>query len=293
MAEHRSAGFVRRELAQAEFELARAAASAARAAGHEARVADGPESVRALHVRMAELHRQNEQRHRASAEVHRLLAGRPWPPVDGVSEPVVLSDVAGLLGARSALVSLCGERAGAAVAVSDSLARDAYDLEMVMAEGPAREAVRDGRPVLTAGRGLLDRWPRYGPAIAGLGVTAVIAAPLGLPAVRFGVMCALGAEQVISAATASTLAGVASALTGMLLASADGPESADADILPRLGVVASLDTLHQAIGMVSVQCGCGVDDAADLIAARAFAEGSPVADVAAGIVARRIRLSDD
>jgi hypothetical protein len=293
MAEYRSAAFARRALAQADFELARAAASADRATGHEARVAEGPESVRSLHVRMAELHRRSEQRHRASAEVHRLLASPTRLPPDGVSEPVVLSGVAGLLGASSALVTLCGQRIGAAVAVSDRLAREAYDLEMVMAEGPARDAVRAGRPVLTGGQRLLDRWPRYGPAIAGLGLTAVIAAPLGPPAVRFGVMCALGSEEAISDATPSSLAGVVSALTKMLLSSAEDQESADADILPRLGVVASLDALHQAIGMVSVQCGCGVDDAADLIAARAFAEGSPIADVAADIVASRIRLSED
>jgi hypothetical protein len=205
----------------------------------------------------------------------------------------VLSGVAGLFGASSALVALCGQGTGVAIAVSDSVAREAYDLEMVMAEGPAREAVADGWPVLTAGRRLLDRWPRYGPAVADLGVTAVIAAPLGPPAARFGALCALGAGQAITEATAGTLAGVVSALTGMLLGCAEGPESAGADILPHLGEVASLDILNQAMGMVSAQCSCGIDDARDLIAARAFAEGARVADVAAAIVAHRIRLSED
>ena len=42
--------------------------------------------------------------------------------------------------------------------------------------------------------------------------------------------------------------------------------------------------VHQAAGMVSVHCGCDVDAAEDLLAARAFAAGLPVEEIAAQVL---------
>jgi hypothetical protein len=58
-------------------------------------------------------------------------------------------------------------------------------------------------------------------------------------------------------------------------------------------VVASRAEIHQASGMVSVQLQIPVTEASVRIRAHAFAIGSPVSVVAADIVARRLRLSDD
>jgi AmiR/NasT family two-component response regulator len=48
--------------------------------------------------------------------------------------------------------------------------------------------------------------------------------------------------------------------------------------------------VHQASGMVSVQLGITVAEGLLRLRARAFAEGRPLADVAADVVTRRIRL---
>ena len=62
--------------------------------------------------------------------------------------------------------------------------------------------------------------------------------------------------------------------------------------LPLFASTDDLAVIHQAAGMVAVHCGCGVDDAADLIAARAFAEGPPVAEIARQVVRGQARLAD-
>ncbi|MBK5330503.1 MAG: ANTAR domain-containing protein, partial [Ilumatobacteraceae bacterium] len=58
-------------------------------------------------------------------------------------------------------------------------------------------------------------------------------------------------------------------------------------------IVAYRAEIHQASGMVSVQLQIPATEALVRIRARAFAIGSPVSAIAADIVARRLRLSDD
>jgi hypothetical protein len=72
------------------------------------------------------------------------------------------------------------------------------------------------------------------------------------------------------------------------------------DIAPRgelagglQAVVAYRAEIHQASGMVSIQLQIPVAEALVRMRAHAFAIGSPVGDVAADIVARRLRLIDD
>jgi hypothetical protein len=272
---------------RAEAELARAAEAARRAVRQEAIRARAPGSLRPLHARMVELYRRTEQRHRASAQVHSLFAERSADRHDrpGASDATAfLAAVADLLGTTSALITLRSERAVVAVAASDALAREAHELEVVMGEGPAYDAAQLGLPVLVGGTALCDRWPRYGPVAADLGIRAAIAAPLGPPTARFGTICALGVEPAIRDTAALTLDGISGALTSMLLADSGGGVAGDGAILPHLRAIWQ-DVVNQAIGMISVQCECSIDDAADILTARAFADERPIADVASQIVA--------
>ena len=50
--------------------------------------------------------------------------------------------------------------------------------------------------------------------------------------------------------------------------------------------------VHQASGMVSVQLGIAVAAALSVLRAHAFAEDRPLREVAADVVARRIRMTD-
>jgi hypothetical protein len=58
-------------------------------------------------------------------------------------------------------------------------------------------------------------------------------------------------------------------------------------------VVAYRAEIHQASGMVSIQLQIPVAEALVRMRAHAFAVGSPLGDIAADIVARRLRLTDD
>ena len=118
---------------------------------------------------------------------------------------------------------------------------------------------------------------------------AVAAVPLVLEAACLGALCVYGADPVIGGNVVAAAGRVGDVLThSMLLAPGDSLSSGsvlrahvDDASGPRLfDEVDYQAVVHQAAGMVSAQCGCGVDDAEDLLRARAFADGQPVERVA-------------
>jgi hypothetical protein len=278
-----------------EHELQFAADAADRAARHEERADDAPEPHRTLHLRMAAVHRHAEQRHLAAAKLHRLAASRVAglvPRVDEAVAPEILAAIASMVGSTSALAVLRGQSVVAAVGVSDDTARAAYDLEAVLAEGPALEAARTGNAVIAGGTELTEHWPRYGPAIAGLGVASVMAAPLGPAAARLGALCTLSCVPSIERDGPVTLRALGAALSYILVTRADMHDQFDLGVTSVFGTNDLQARLNQAVGMVSVQCGCGLSDAADLIAARAFASGKSLAEVADQVLSGDLKLAD-
>ena len=197
-----------------------------------------------------------------------------------------MAAVASALGTPSAAATLRGQRhASVVAAVSDATARAAHELEIVMSEGLAADAVAAGTSVAVAGPALLDRWPHYGPALAELGVRAVTAAPLGPPGARLGALCGYAAEPVLRDGIAAATDRMAVALTEMVLLDVNVPGSGlGGPVLPVFGGDGYPAIIHQAAGMVSVQCDCAVDDAEDPLAARAFATSTPVEQIAVQVV---------
>jgi hypothetical protein len=233
---------------------------------------------------MRDLHLRVQARHLLSAELHELLAGQLEGQHRGQGAgQALMTTVADRLGAASAAAALGGGRHAAVVAASDEVARAAHDLELVFAEGPATEAA-DGAFVSASGRALLDRWPRYGPAAAELGIRAVCAAPLRPADVGLGALCAYdpAAESWTAAATR-----LMSEALSELLTSVPGLPGLEPD-LSFFGSTRTFDhdaVVHQAVGILSVQCSCELDEAADLLAARAFADGRPLPEVAMRVLA--------
>lgn len=271
-------------------ELRRAGRAAAIAESCEAERRYAPESVRLVRARMAELHRQNETRHRAMAGLYQLHAVRmtAWLSADDrpTLRPAFMSAVAATLGTRSASATLRGSRRREVLAASsDGVARGANELEALLGEGPAVDAAAGRVCIRAEGTELRDRWPLYGPAVAELGVRAVVAVPLQVPAACIGALCAYNREPVILDDMAAATGRIAGVLTYAMLRNAGLAESADG--LPAMPLFDEADhqaVVHQAAGMVSVLCKCGVDDAEDMLRARAFSEGQPVEQVALGVV---------
>jgi len=184
-----------------------------------------------------------------------------------------------------AQVSLC---------VSDATVSTLAELEFTLGNGPAVDAHERGMPVVEID--LVNRppsrWVGYCDAAVDAGIRAVFAFPLRLGAVRLGALIlyrvypgaigedgyadALIAAEVITRAILTRRAGVSEEV--LMAEVTDGAEF-HAEV-------------HQASGMVSVQLGIGVGDALARLRARAFAADRPIADVAADVVARRLRFDE-
>ena len=254
-----------------------------------------PASLSQTCLRVAGLQRQVQARQLASARLQdqyadhlRAWLGRPGEPG---RQPVFIDAVAAAIGMPSAAVVLLGAQRGeAVVAASDATARAAHDLEFVLGEGPAHSAVAQGQSVQVAGTALSDRWPQYGPAVAGFGVQAVIAAPLQPPA-GLGAVCAYGSRPAVSKETAMAAGAIADALPLTLSQATLGSRAGNGiPALPLFGEADFPAVVHQAAGVVSQQCGCGIDDALALLRARAFSAGHPAEEIADRVLRGELRL---
>jgi hypothetical protein len=173
---------------------------------------------------------------------------------------------------------------------SGGLATVVEDLQYATGEGPCLDAHRTGEAVGEPALAEGSRWPTFTPAALAEGVRAVFAFPLQVGGARFGALDlyrqASGALSDDDFVDALAMAEVANGLVLDLLAGATPGELPDAVsmLVDRRAVV------HQAVGMVSVQLGVGVEDAQVALRAKAFADGRKVVEVAEAVVARRERL---
>jgi hypothetical protein len=202
---------------------------------------------------------------------------------------------------------------GGVLAATDGAAQRMEDLQFTLGEGPCMEASRSGRPVLVPDLRQVTstRWPAYTAGAAGAGVRAAFTFPLQVGALTFGVLDLYSTttgnltRRQVGEALAYADAGAT-----MLLYLQDGAvpvdgrvgddpgrEAAGSDAGHRtpLEMAAVLDrhaVVHQAAGMVSVQL--DVDLAAALLRLRghSFAVDRPILEVAADVVARRLRFDN-
>ncbi len=184
--------------------------------------------------------------------------------------------------ARRALVHATGPRAA-----------ELEELQFTLGEGPCSDAFRSGSPVLVADLAApswREWWPAFTPAGVAAGAAAMFAFPLAQGAIRVGVL------------------GLYRATPGSLSpgALADVLVCADVALLLLLNSRAGLDgggdgwagdgwsddhaRVYQATGMLSAQRGVGLEEALALLRAYAFSHDLTLDEVAAAVVARRLRL---
>jgi hypothetical protein len=279
------------------LERDRAQRAAIAAQRHDWLCASSSEPLQAHHGRMAATYRGVEQRHLAAARIQALHAVRlrRWAhgPSQGALRPAFMAAVATALGMDSAMITLVGSgQAESMVAVSDPTARAVHDLEFVLGEGPSADAVVCGEIVVATGSALRERWPQYGAAVAELGIRTVVAMPLALPTMRLGTLCALDSRPDLVGDLTKSVGQIADALIHAVLLTPETDQPSGG--VPRLPLFAEADyqaVVHQAVGMVSVQCDCSPHDALALLRARAFAVGQPIDLVARTVVAGTTRLT--
>ena len=196
-------------------------------------------------------------------------------------------------GAGIAVVTAAGHRG--VVCATDGGSAKIEELQLTLGEGPCVDAAVSGMPVLLpnlddADDVAVERWPTFMEGAASAGVRAVFAFPLRVGAISVGVIDLYRdspGELSASELPVALMAADAAALA-LLYLDADDADAFSDD----LGSRASFQLqVHQATGMVMVQAGVTIAQAFLLLRARAFADGRPLADLAAAVVARRVRFS--
>ena len=176
-------------------------------------------------------------------------------------------------------------------AVSTSLENSQFTL----GEGPGLDAATSGAPVLISDlRAAQVRWLAFAPAALGLGVCAVFAFPLRIGVISVGVLVAQrGTPGPLSAEQLTDALALADTVTIALLdrQAADGG-SADRAPTGWAAPVTYRAEVHQATGMISVQLGVTLAEALVRLRAHAWAGDRLLADVAADVVARRLRFDE-
>jgi hypothetical protein len=178
--------------------------------------------------------------------------------------------------------------------VTDGLASELEELSLTLGEGPGVDALAHG-PVLVADLMTDDcsaRWPAFARAAVRAGTRAVFAFPLRVGAIRLGVMVLyrdrpgeLASGQL---ADALLLADTACAL--LLDASQHDHQGIEGG--PPEPAGPEHPEVHQATGMIIVQLGVTAAVALSRLRAYAYAHDRRLRDVAADVVARRLRFAD-
>ncbi len=193
-----------------------------------------------------------------------------------------------------------GAEAGHLMRATNEVSEQLAELEMILGEGPCRDASTSGGPVLASDLAEMQavrRWPVFAPAACQAGAAAVFAFPLQVGAIRAGVMGLYrerpGSLSAFQLGDALVFADTAT----LLLLDAQGQGQGAGDLGPQTGQPADL-ALHraeidQATGMLTEQLGVGIADAFVRLRAYAYVNDRRLTDVARDIVARRLRLHPD
>jgi hypothetical protein len=178
---------------------------------------------------------------------------------------------------------------------SDSVASQIEELTLTLGEGPGVEAIAGG-PVLVGDLSASDplaRWPVFAPAAVQVGVRAMFALPLAVGAIRLGVLdlyrARAGGLEHDQLADVLVLADTACAL---LLDTESGAAARFEGRGPEQGGLQHAE-VHQATGMLIVQLEVSAAVALVRLRAYAYAHERRLRDVAADVVARRLRFRPD
>jgi len=200
-----------------------------------------------------------------------------------------------VLGVSGAGITVMGAGQSGPLCVSSERMAILEDLQFTMGVGPCQDAFHSGRPVHAPRLdvSIVALWPAFVDVARNAGIGAVFAYPLASNGAKIGVMTLYqDREGELSAGQHDDSLAMARVLTETVLSLQDAaPDGMLADGLE--DAVAYRAEIHQASGMVAIQLKVSVAEALVRLRAHAFASGQPVGVVAADIVARRSRLTDD
>ncbi|HEU0089341.1 MAG TPA: GAF and ANTAR domain-containing protein [Pseudonocardiaceae bacterium] len=175
---------------------------------------------------------------------------------------------------------------------TDTLSTRLAELQVTVGEGPCTDAHRAGSLVLVAD---LDspasqrRWPLFAPLAVDAGACALFALPLCVGTIQVGI---LALHQLkpgqLTAPTLTDALAFAALARRLLLDEQAGLPNTDGD--PADALALHSPQVHQATGMIAAQLDEPMQDAFSRLRARAFTSQQPLAELAADVVARRVRF---
>jgi hypothetical protein len=170
------------------------------------------------------------------------------------------------------------------------------ELQFTLGQGPGVDAARGDGPVLVVDLSDADsrrRWPMFAPAAVEHGIRGMVAVPVLVGAARLGVLDLywLRAGLLNDGEVADVLAYADAVL--VLALDHRGGVASELENLGGAGLVERRAEVHQATGMMSVQLGVHVTDALVRLRAHAYLHDRGLAEVAADVVARRLRFHSD
>lgn len=187
-----------------------------------------------------------------------------------------------------------GDQAGP-ICVSDSTVAALEDVQYTVGQGPCQDAFSTGVSVHSPRLDIdaSTRWPSFVSLAQDSGFGAVFAYPLITPGAKVGVLTLYQqAEGELTQAQQDDSMVLAEVLTKTVLSlQGDAPSGTLAPGLD--GAVKYRAEIYQASGMTAIQLSIRPEEALLRMRAYAFANDQTVAETAAHIVARRLRLPSD
>src|SRR5664279_2864531 len=136
---------------------------------------------------LRELTANNEHLSLAISGVSGLLAGAL--DLDVLLTRVAQYAVQAIAGAEGAGVTMFGAQSHTTTFVaSDEFVKTVDEIQYKLNEGPCVSAAADGHTIRAGALGNDDRWPRFGPRAARLGVHSALSVPMLLPDTTLGVI---------------------------------------------------------------------------------------------------------
>lgn len=180
---------------------------------------------------------------------------------------------------------------------TDAPSEELEELQYTFGQGPSYDACTSDGPVLVpdlTAPSAAGRWPMLAPAAIDRGIRAIFAFPVAVGAARVGV---LGVHRrtpgALSAGALADGLTCADAVLELALDDRAGVAVYDAAYPGYIELADRRMEVHQAAGMVSVQLDIHVTDALARLRAYAYVHDRRLMDVAADVVARKLRFESD
>jgi GAF domain-containing protein/ANTAR domain-containing protein/AAA lid domain-containing protein len=179
------------------------------------------------------------------------------------------------------------------VLASAPAAEELEELQFTLGQGPGIDAVAGRGPVLVADLAAPEarhRWPLFAVSAAERGVRGMFAFPVAAGAATIGVLGVyrlqagpLNAEELADGLTFADMLLALALDERSGIVTPPGSLAGHHDVTRRAQV-------HQATGMVAAQLDVSMSDALAALRARAYVTGQRLSDLAADVLARRVRL---